>query len=237
MLTATPTTDITTTTPAAVTGPAAPRRSRSTRLLLVGGGIAGPLYVGTGLVQMATRDGFDIRRHSLSVLANGDYGWVQSTNLIVTGLLAAGAAVAMTRTRRASQVRWAPRLQALYGLGLVVAGIFRADPADGFPRGTPPGTPDTVSAHAIVHFATGGIGFLALIIACFLTAGYYKREQRRRLAAYSRFTGFAFLAGFAGNHALNVAFAVSVVIAWTWVSAVAIERLATMPATAVEAGR
>jgi Protein of unknown function (DUF998) len=209
--------------------------SRSTKLLLTGGAIAGPLYVAVGLAQIATRDGFDIRRHSLSVLANGDYGWVQITNLIVTGLLAVGAAIGLARTCRPARSRWAPRLQAVYGLGLVSAGIFRADPMDGFPRGTPLGTPDTVSSHAIVHFTSGGIGFVALIIACFVTARHDKAEHRGGWASYSRFTGIAFLAGFAGiasgggNHALNVAFALSVVIAWAWVSAIALDRLATTP--------
>ena len=34
---------------------------------------------------------------------------------------------------------WASRLLGAYGAGLVAAGIFRADPSDGFPPGTPPG--------------------------------------------------------------------------------------------------
>ena len=48
--------------------------------------------------------------------------------------------------------RWAPRLVAVYGAGLVAAGVFRADPALGFPVGTPDG-PEPVSWHGMLHFA------------------------------------------------------------------------------------
>ena len=43
-----------------------------TRTLLGAGVIAGPLFVCTAAVQVLTRDGFDLRRHPLSMLALGD---------------------------------------------------------------------------------------------------------------------------------------------------------------------
>jgi Protein of unknown function (DUF998) len=55
-----------------------------TRALLAGGG-AGPLFILVGLLQAFTRDGFDLRRHPLSLLSNGDLGWIQIANFIVTG--------------------------------------------------------------------------------------------------------------------------------------------------------
>ncbi|TMC33974.1 MAG: DUF998 domain-containing protein [Chloroflexi bacterium] len=33
------------------------------------------------------RPGFDITRHNLRLLANGDLGWIQITNLVVTGVI------------------------------------------------------------------------------------------------------------------------------------------------------
>jgi hypothetical protein len=52
------------TAPAAVTG--------STRTLLTCGIVAGPLYLVVVVLQMLTRDGFDISRHPASMLSNGD---------------------------------------------------------------------------------------------------------------------------------------------------------------------
>jgi hypothetical protein len=58
-----------------------------TRLLLGLGVIAGPFYVAVSLAQALTRDGFDITRHAWSLLANGDLGWLQMANLILTGAI------------------------------------------------------------------------------------------------------------------------------------------------------
>ncbi|MBM0229515.1 DUF998 domain-containing protein [Micromonospora sp. ATA51] len=114
------------------------------------------------MVQGLTRDGFDFRRHPVSVLSNGDLGWVQITTFLASGLLVLGAAAGLGR--RDTGARWLPRLLALYGIGLVLAGIFRADPADGFPAGTP-GGPGQISWHGGLHFLAAAIGFVALIVA------------------------------------------------------------------------
>ncbi|WP_221933765.1 hypothetical protein [Aeromicrobium piscarium] len=46
----------------------------TTRALLMGGAVAGPLFYLSALVQMAVRDGFDLRVHPLSQLATGEWG-------------------------------------------------------------------------------------------------------------------------------------------------------------------
>ena len=57
------------------------------------------------------------------------------TNLIVTGVLVIVFAVGLRRLMTEGRAsHWAPRLIALYGIGLVTAGIFRADPVAGLPR-------------------------------------------------------------------------------------------------------
>jgi hypothetical protein len=40
-----------------------------TRALLASGVVAGPLFVAVALLQALTRDGFDLRRHPLSLLS------------------------------------------------------------------------------------------------------------------------------------------------------------------------
>src|ERR1044071_7795957 len=102
--------------------------AKLTNGLLRCGIAAGPLYVIVGLIQMAIRPGFDITRHSLSLLSNGDLGWIQILNFLVTGMLLIAGAVGVKRVLRSGLgSQWAPRMLGLYGLGLMGASIFSAD--------------------------------------------------------------------------------------------------------------
>ena len=83
---------------------------------------------------------------------------------------------------------WGPLLVGLYGLGLIGAGIFVADPALGFPPGTPADA-NTISWHGLLHFLTGGMGFLGLLAACFVFARRFAARNERGWAAYSVATG------------------------------------------------
>jgi hypothetical membrane protein len=194
-----------------------------TRSLLGYGVIAGPIYVAVSLAQALTRDGFDLTRHEWSLLANGDFGWIQSTNLIVTGLMVLAFAVGLHRLFGG----WAPRLVGGYGLGMVGAGAFRADPALGFPVGTPDGV-TTVSWHGMLHFMTAGIGFACLIVACLILARRFAANGSRGLAVFSAVTGVAFLAGFiavasgGGSVVLNLAFTGAILLVWAWMSVVSV---------------
>ena len=56
------------------------RGAAVTRSLLRCGVLAGTFYLAVGLIQALLRDGFDLARHPLSLLANGRGGWVQTAN-------------------------------------------------------------------------------------------------------------------------------------------------------------
>ena len=204
--------------------------ARVTRSLLGYGILAGPLYVVVSLAQALTRDGFDLTRHQWSLLSNGTLGWIQITNFVVTGLMVTASAAGLRRALAPG--RWASRLVAGYGAGLVCAGIFRADPALGFPPGTPAGA-GTVSWHGILHFASGAVGFGCLIAACFVVARRFAAEGRGRWAAYSRVTGVLFLAGFVGvatgggSTATNLGFVGGILIGWAWLTALSIHLYRT----------
>ena len=200
--------------------------ARITKSLLGYGVIAGPIYVVVALAQALTRDGFELSRHAWSLLANGDLGWIQIANFIVVGLMTVAAAIGLRRASAPGRgSTWGPRLLAAYGVSLVGAGIFRADPAQGFPTGTPESAP--VSWHGMVHFMIGGVGFLCLIVACFVLAGRFARDGQRGLALFSRITGVAFLAGFAGiasgSHGpTTLAFVAAVLLVWAWLTTVSL---------------
>lgn len=84
---------------------------------------------------------------------------------------------------------WAPRLIAIFGVGLVAGGVFVADPAFGFPQGTPDGAPSELSWHGIVHGFAPTLGFLALVAASFVVARRFAVDGRRGWAMYSRVNG------------------------------------------------
>src|SRR5712692_11746554 len=112
--------------------------TKLTRALLACGVVAGPFYIVVGVLQLFIRPGFDITRHMLSLLANGDLGWIQITNFEVSGLLTIVGAIGIRQLLRGgSGGMWGPWLLALYGLGLMAAGIFGAGPALGFPPRPP----------------------------------------------------------------------------------------------------
>jgi hypothetical protein len=202
---------------------AAPARLRSP--LLYAGVAAGPLYVGIGTLEAVLRDGFDIRVHSLSLLANGPAGWVHSAMMIITGLLTVLGAVGL-RTGGASPAPSGVTAAGIvvFGLGLTAAGFLRADPQDNFPLGTPAGPPETITWHGIGHLIAGGIGFLGLIIACLAYARRAQRTGHRGWAVFSLVTGVYYLVSFAGiasgagNTVINIAFSVAVVLGWTWLT-------------------
>jgi hypothetical membrane protein len=211
-----------------ITMTTAPSRT-SVNTLLTCGIVAGPLYVAVVAIQMLTRDGYDITRHAASLLSNGELGWIQITNFVVTGLLTIAAAIGMRQALRAERggrgSTWGPRLIGAYGVSLIGAGMFVADPAFGFPAGTPAGAPTTISWHGALHFIVGGVGFLALIAACFVFARRFSAVGQRGWAVFSVLTGVVFFAAFAGiasgASSLTIPFAVAVVLAWAWVSALA----------------
>jgi hypothetical membrane protein len=204
-------------------------KAEQTKLLLTGGVLAGPIYIIVGIAQILTRAGFDITRHPLSFMSLGDLGWIQITNLIVTGLLVIAAAIGLRRLAQADKrLRRGALLLGIYGLGVIGGGLFVPDPALGFPPGTPDTYPQTMSWHGLLHFIFGQIGFLALIVASFVYARYFAANGLRGWAMFSTLTGALFLfaiiatiatsAGEGSVWALLVLYA-AVILAWIWLAA------------------
>jgi hypothetical protein len=192
----------------------------ATRRLLALGAAAGPLYVAVGLGQVLTREGFDVRRHALSHLSHGEHGWIQVANFLVTGLLVMAGAIGCRRALRSTPGgTWGPLLLAVYGLGMLGAGVFRAAPAAGFPPGSE--APAEMTGAGLLHFVFGGFGFYALIAACMVFARRFSRAGCKGLARFSVLTGLGFFAAFAGiasgSTSAAVMLAFYVAVAWTWV--------------------
>lgn len=210
------------------------KNAQFTRFLLTCGVIAGPIYVVIGLAQMLTREGFDPTKHPLSLLSNGDLGWIQITNFIVSGLLVLAAAVGIKQVmkgeRRKSLGAW---FIGLYGLAVVAGGVFVADPSLGFPPGTPDVYAETFTWHGLLHFIAGQVAFLSLVIAAFVFGRHFAKTGVRRWAVFSRLTGAGFLVALAlsmgsmgSDSSASVAAGtillyVGVAWGWVWLTALA----------------
>jgi hypothetical protein len=216
--------------------------TRVTKSLLGYGVVAGPFYVATILAQAIFRPGFDLTRDDASLLSNGSLGWIQIANFIITGVIVIACAIGVRRALlRGHAATWAPRLLALYGLGLVAAGVFVADPMNGFPPGAPAGRPHQLSLHGTLHIAAAGLAFLCLIAACFVLARRFAALGQGRWVLFSRATGVLFILGFGGvasgssSLAVVLGFWLALLIVWVWIGAVAVHLYRTVDPVQVPA--
>ncbi|MGC0369234.1 putative membrane protein [Microbacterium sp. SLBN-111] len=194
--------------------------SAVTRSLLGWGVVAGPFYVVVGLVLALTRPGFDLSKHALSLLMLGDLGWLQRANVILSGLMVLAAAYGILRLIRSGRGLAIGVLVGVYGVGLVLSGIFPPDPVAGFPPGSEPGA----SVSGILHLLFGALGFVAIGAAAFAYAAWCRAEQVSGRARLSVVLGVLVLVGFVAGAALaqspvGVALLwIAVLAAWGWLA-------------------
>jgi hypothetical protein len=134
------------------------KTTETSRILLICGAIAGPLFVVTFFLEQAIHPGYSPLRNSISALALGsEYGWIQPVNFIIAGLLTMAFAVGVRRVVRSGRgAKSGPILIGLWALGLIVSGVFITDPDITYPPGTP--YPVPVTTHGALHNLGAGIG-------------------------------------------------------------------------------
>jgi len=208
--------------------------------LLWCGAVAGPLFLGVALLEGATRPRYDAVRLPISLLSLGDRGWVQVLNFLVDGLLLLAFAVGLSRTRsvRGRGSTWGPRLVGLVGVGVLGAGVFVANPGDGYPPGTP--QPVDATLHGALHDLCSLVVFAALPAACLVLARAFRAEGEPNWARSSALTGaltlggaVLLLVGFSGATAIadvaGLLQRVWVALGWGWVTLLALHRLRAAP--------
>lgn len=168
-------------------------RSLHTQRLLLGCGVlAGPLFTAAHLAASATRAHYSAVRHPISSLAIGEHGWTQTAGFLTTGLLTLAFAAGTWRASRpVGGPVFGPLLIGAWAVGLLGAGLFRADPVSGFPPGTPGRVDYTTTG--LLHDTFSLVGFAALIAAFFVFARRFVRAGSPRPAAASAVAGVAFL--------------------------------------------
>lgn len=193
-----------------------------TRSLLGWGVVAGIFYLVVGITQGLLRNGFSFADHPLSLMMLGDFGWVQKTNLILSGLMVIAAAVGFQRAMKPDKRAITTGIAlGIYGLALIGAGIFPPDPVDGFPEAS---STAEATTSGVIHLAFGGIGFFALATTAFFMVGWFRARDQSTPAKRARLAGFVILVGFLGGAALATSSVgvillwVAVVTGWAWLA-------------------
>jgi Protein of unknown function (DUF998) len=193
-----------------------------TRILLIAGAAAGPVFAAVATAQVLLRDGFDLRQHPLSQLATGGPGFVQIANFILAGLGVLCLAVGVDRiVTDGLGRRWLAPLIAVFGLGLIASGVFVMDPENGFPTGTPDGPAATMSWHGIAHLVAATVAYTGLAAACIVLTVRMARRRAVLAAVLNASAALVFLAPV--NPAwMSIQVAVNGLAAFTWTTAVAV---------------
>jgi len=154
--------------------------SRSVSNLFSAGIIAGPFFALASLVHGALRGGFSLVRHPASMLSLGDLGWIQIANFVLTGILFILCGIALRRGLTEGIGRtWPARLIILFGIALIIGGVFTADPGLGFPPGTPEGVPKEMSWHGSIHAFAPILGFMSHTIALLILARRFGAQGQK----------------------------------------------------------
>lgn len=194
----------------------------SPRLLLTCGVLATPLFFAVAFAQAATRDGYVLGPHMISQLASGEGGWVQVANFVVVGVLFVLGALGIRRAGPADRP-WTARLVTVFGIGLIAAGVFVADAANGYPVGAP----EAMTWHGVLHLVAASVSGLALLgaIAVQVRQALVHRQVVWAVACVLVALVYVLLPAVDPTR-YGLLFAVASVVGWGWVSAVAFRLLA-----------
>jgi len=169
----------------------------SNRLLLRGGLIAGPLFLGSVFVQGLARADYSPIRHPVSSLSLGPRGWLQSASFAVTGGLSLGFVVGLSRTLCTEiGTRVGPVLLAAAAVGILGAAAFPTDPVGGYPPGTPL-VPTRSTTRGVLHDVLTLPAFLCVPAAELTFAHAFARHGERGWAAYSAASALGMLVSYA----------------------------------------
>ncbi len=204
---------------------------RTTRLLLICGAVGAPPFVIVALIEGFTRPGYDPMSHFVSELSLSDQGWEQIANFIVCGLLLLAFAVGVHRVMPSGKGSiGGPILLGIFGLCLIVAGLFSTDAANGYPAGETVMTP---SWHGIIHAANAIPTFGSLAAACFVLARRFAGDPATKgWAVFSIICGLLVVASFVLTVSSPLSWGltglfqrVGIIAGWGWVMLLALRLL------------
>lgn len=125
------------------------------------------LFVVVMAIDGAVRPGYSPRRHTVSALATGPRGWVQTANFLLGGIAITGGAVGLMVTGASVSLG---AILTVFGVGVVASGVFPMDPMRGYPPGTSERDPRSFSRSHERHDHAGAVVFFSLPVAAVVGA-------------------------------------------------------------------
>jgi hypothetical protein len=181
------------------------------------GAVAGPLFVLVLLAEDLLVPGFDIKRHLLSQLALGKFGWIQAGNFILCGLLNMLFGLTLLDKRSGEGRKALFLFVVLFGSFLVLNGLVHTDPGQGFPPGSL--APVRPSASGTVHAVGALLTFLALMGVLIAFVRHFLLQGSGRRALYPLacipLVGGFFLYGITHPGLAGLSLQLAVLIGWT----------------------
>ncbi|MBK9732332.1 MAG: DUF998 domain-containing protein [Chitinophagaceae bacterium] len=170
--------------------------SKTTKALLICGQTGCILFIAMFLIQGQLREGYTPLKFPISSLSIGQFGWIQITNFIISGVLIFLSAIGFRQaTPSLKNSIWISRLIGAVGFGLVGAGLFSSDPVYGYPT-TEPLAVAQFTIHGHLHDFFSIIVFVCLPIAIFKMRNRFKEANNNSWAAYSFLSGIGILTFF-----------------------------------------
>jgi hypothetical membrane protein len=213
-----------------------------TRFLIAGGAIGPLLFIIAILIEGATRPGYNAWHNYGSSLSLGELGWMQIANFLICGLLTLCFAVGLRQVLRTGRSSvGGPIMLGIFGVALIIAGIFVTDPSLGYPVGTHSSGPQTL--HGTIHGVAGLIAFSSLAIASFVMARRFAGDPNwKGWALYSFITGALIAVFFIATTVVSaldengvlpgsptgLLQRIAIIVGWGWVTLLAIRLLRLM---------
>jgi hypothetical protein len=213
-----------------------------TRFLIAGGAIGPLFFIIAILIEGATRPGYNAWHNYGSSLSLGDLGWMQIANFLICGLLTLCFAVGLRQVLRTGRSSvGGPIMLGIFGVALIIAGIFVTDPSLGYPVGTHSSGPQTL--HGTIHGVAGLIAFSSLAIASFVMARRFVGDPNwKGWALYSFITGVLIAVFFIAATVVSaldengtlpesptgLLQRIAIIVGWGWVTLLAIRILRLM---------
>ncbi|HEU0000416.1 MAG TPA: DUF998 domain-containing protein [Ktedonobacteraceae bacterium] len=214
-----------------------------TTRLLIACGVVGPLlFIVVFLIEGAIRPGYSAWHNFVSDLSQSNQGWVQIANFLICGVFILCFALGLRQVFRSGKgAVWGPVLLGIFGLLLLIAGIFVTDPSLGYyPAGT---SSSFQTLHGTIHGTNAPLVFGSLAIAIFVLARRFASDPAwRGWAFYSLVTGIIFTVSFIAclvvalldmrgvlpNSPTGLLERVAIIAGWGWIALLALRLLSQM---------
>jgi hypothetical membrane protein len=213
-----------------------------TRILIACGAIGPILFIVMFMIESAIRPDYSAWHNFVSDLSLSNQGWMQIASFLICGICVFCFAFGLRQVFQSGKGSlWGPILLGLFGLSLIIAGLFVTDPSLGYyPAGT---SSSTNTFHGMIHGMNAPLAFGSLTIAIFVLAYRFASDPAwRGWALYTLISGILLIGffiaclvvaildqkGILPNAPVGLLERLAIIIGWAWIAVLALGLLRQM---------